>query len=155
MTLRKQQGAALIEFGITLTVLVAIVLGITEFGRAVYQYDTLAKAARDAARYLSMKAPGDAAAIDQAICLTVYGKPTCSSNPDDALASGLTPAMVSVCDATSCAATHQAQGSAPVINLVTLTIGGADTPYTFNSLVPFVVPDIPFGPIRVTMRQVL
>ena len=152
-TLRsRQHGVALIEFGITLTVLITIVFGITEFGRAIYLYDTLAKTARDATRYLSTKAPGDLAAIDDAVCLAVYGKPTCTGNP---LVPGLTPAMVSVCDAVSCADSHQAQGGAPVINLVTLTIGGADNPYTFNSVVPFVVPNIPFGPISVTMKQVL
>ena len=162
---KAQQGVALIEFALTISVLLTIVFGITEFGRAVFQYDTLAKAARDAARHLSTKAPGDAVSVADATCLAVYGNPTCSGAP---LASGLTTAMVSVCDAVSCAATHQAQGSAPVANLVTLmigcTTGGTDaltnctnnrTPYTFNSMVPFVVPNIPFGAISVTMRQVL
>ncbi|HEU4924296.1 MAG TPA: TadE family protein, partial [Burkholderiales bacterium] len=46
----KQQGLALIELGIILALLVAITFGITEFGRAIYQYNTLAKAARDGAR---------------------------------------------------------------------------------------------------------
>lgn len=152
MNLHRQRGVALIEFGITASVLITIVFGITEFGRAIYQYDALAKAARDATRHLSTKAPGDAVAIDEAVCLAVHGKPTCSGDP---LAPGLTTAMVSVCDAASCEATHRSQGAAPVMNLVTVTIGGADHPYTFNSVVPFVVPDIPFSPISVTMRQVL
>lgn len=149
---RQQRGVALIEFGLTLSVLLGIVFAITEFGRAIYQYDTLAKAVRDATRYLSTKAPGDLAAIDDAVCMAVYGRPTCTGEP---LVPGLTTAMVSVCDAVSCAPTHQSQGSAPVINLVTTTIGGADNPYIFNSAVPFVVPNIPFGPISVTMKQVL
>lgn len=148
----RQQGVALIEFALTLGVLLTMVFGITEFGRAIYEYDTLAKAARDATRHLSTKAPGDAVAIADATCLAVYGNPSCSGTP---LAPGLTTAMVSVCDAASCAPTHQAQGSAPVINLVTLTIGGPNQPYTFHSAVPFVVPDIPFGAISVTMKQVL
>ena len=63
--------------------------------------------------------------------------------------------MVSVCDALACPGTHAAQGAAPVLNLVTVTIGGPNAPYTFVSLVPFVVPDIAFGPISVTMKQVL
>lgn len=150
MTLRKQQGVALIEFGITLSVLIALVFGITEFGRAIYQYDALAKAARDATRYLSTKAAGDPVAQGEAICLAVHGKPTCTG---DTLAPGLTTAMVSICDEVSCPATHQAQGSAPVIRLVTLTIGGANNPFIFNTVVPFIVPNIPFGPISVTMKQ--
>lgn len=150
--IQRTRGAALIEFALTLGVLLTLVFGITEFGRAIYEYDALAKAARDATRYLSTKAPGDAVAVTDATCLAVHGNPTCSGSP---LAPGLTTAMVSVCDAVSCAPTHQAQGSAPVVNLVTLTIGGPNQPYTFSSAVPFVVPNIPFGAISVTMRQVL
>lgn len=149
---RQQRGVAMIEFGLTISILTVIVFGITEFGRAIYQYNTLAKAARDAVRYLSTKAPGNAAALGEAQCLAVYGRPACSGTP---LLPGLATSMVSICDASNCIATHQAQGSAPVVNLVTLTIGGANSPYTFNSVVPFVVPNIPFGAISVTMRQVL
>jgi hypothetical protein len=63
---------------------------------------------------------------------------------------------VSVCHAMDpvCAPTHQSQGASPVINLVTVTIGGANAPFTFQSLFSFVVPDIPFGAISATMRQV-
>jgi hypothetical protein len=63
--------------------------------------------------------------------------------------------MVSVCDAVACPTTHSAQGTAPVINLVTVTIGGATAAYTFTSAISFVVSNIQFGAISVTMRQVL
>jgi Flp pilus assembly protein TadG len=151
---RGQQGMALVEFALTATMLLTIVFGITEFGRAIYQYDTLAKSARDAARHLSTRSAGDADAVAAAGCLAVFGKPTCtdSSTP---LAPGLTTAMVSVCDSVSCPGTHQAVGSAPAMNLVTVTIGGAGNPYHFTSLVEFVVPGFDFGPISVTMRQAL
>lgn len=152
MGLGRQRGLALVEFALTIGLLLALVFGITEFGRAIYQYDTLAKSARDAARFLSTKAPGDAAAIAEATCLAVYGQPSCTGTP---LVPGLTAAMISICDAVSCPATHNAQGSAPVMNLVTLTIGGANSPFTFVSVMPSIVPSIPFGPISVTMRQVL
>ena len=147
-----QRGVALVEFALSIGILITIVFGITEFGRAIYQYDTLAKAARDAARYLSTKAPGDATAKSEAQCYAVYGNPSCTGNP---LAPNLTTSMVGVCDATSCPATHQAQGTAPVLNLVTVTIGGANNPYGFTSVVQFVVPNFNFGAISVTMRQVL
>lgn len=149
----RQRGLALVELAISLFLLLAIAFGITEFGRAVYEYDTLAKATRDATRYLSTQAPGDANAIGIATCLAVYGHPICTGS---ALAPGLTTAMVSVCDAVSCPADHAAQGAAPVVNLVTVSIGGPNAaPFTFTSLVSFIVPDIAFGPISVTMRQVL
>lgn len=150
--IRRQKGLALVEFGLTVGILVVLVFGITEFGRAIYQYDTLAKSARDAARYLSTQAPGDATAIAAAECLAVYGNPSCAGNP---LVSGLALSMVSVCDASSCPTTHQSQGSAPVVNLVSVTIGGGNNPFTFASAVPFVVPDMPFAAIGVTMRQVM
>jgi Flp pilus assembly protein TadG len=149
---RAQHGIALVEFAITASLLLLITFGITEFGRAIYQYNTLAKAVRDATRYLSTKAPGDADAIDQATCMAVHGNPTCTGGP---LAPGLTAEMVVVCDSLSCPATHQAQGAAPVMNLVTVTIGSADTPYPFRSAIQFVVPDFDFAPISVTMKQVL
>jgi hypothetical protein len=42
------------------------------------------------------------------------------------------------------------------MSLVTVSIGGANaTPYAFDSLVSFIVPDFTFSPISVTMRQVL
>ena len=148
---RKQHGVALVEFAITVSLLMLIVFGITEFGRAIFQYDTLAKAARDATRLLSTKAPGDADAIADATCLTVYGHMAPCSTTETPLVPGLTSSMVSICDSISCAATHQSQGAAPVMNLVTVTINA----YPFASLVSFVVPNFNFGPISVTMKQVL
>jgi Flp pilus assembly protein TadG len=148
----RQTGVAAIEFAILLIPMVMMAFGITEFGRAIYQYNTLAKSARDATRYLSTQSPGDAAAWTKATCLAVYGTFDCSGTP---LAPGLTTAMVSICDASNCAGTHQAQATGSgTINLVTTTIGGGQNPYSFVSLVPFVVPNINFGPISVTARQI-
>lgn len=154
MTARnRQRGVAMVEFGISAFVLITIAFGITEFGRAIYQYNELAKAARDAARFLSTRDPTDTTAKDQAKCLVVYGRPACTGTP---LIPGMTVAHVSICDALDCPADHASQGSAPVMNLVTVSIGGANaTPYMFNSLVSFIVPDFTFEPISVTMRQVL
>ena len=149
----SQRGLAMVELAISIFVMLSIAFGITEFGRAIYQYNSLAKGVRDAARFLSTRDATDAAARNQAKCLAVYGNLGCTGN---ALVPGLTLAMVNVCDAVTCPADHQFQGSNPVMNLVTVSIGGGNvTPYTFTSLVAFVVPDIPFGPISVTMRQVL
>ena len=159
----RQRGLALVELGISIFLLIAIAFGITEFGRAIYQYNTLAKAVRDATRFLSTRDPTDAAAKAQARCLAVYGTAstalTCATVGDPSpvpLAPGLTLAMVSICDALACPADHAAQGSAPVMHLVTVSIGGPNaTPYTFVSIFSFVAPDIQFGPISVTMKQVL
>ena len=148
----RQCGVALVELAISILVLITIAFGITEFGRAIYQYNTLVKSVRDAARFLSTRDALDTAAKDQAKCLAVYGNPNCTGNP---LAPGLTLGMVSICDALTCP-DHALQGSAPVINLVTVSVGGPNvTPYTFDSLASYVLPDIQFKPIAATMKQVL
>lgn len=47
------KGAAAIEFAIVLPVLMLILTSMIEYGRLMWHYDALAKATRDAARYLS------------------------------------------------------------------------------------------------------
>lgn len=142
-----QRGVAAVEFAILLPLLLLIVFGITEFGRALYSYNTIVKGTRDAARYVMTQQPGGGAdAVAQ--CLAVYGNPGCTGSP---LAPGLAIAMVSVCDWQRCPGTHQAQGSAPVVNLVTVTVTG----YAFQSIVPFVtanVSSLTFAPISTTMK---
>lgn len=158
--MKRQRGGAAVEFAILILPLLAILTGITEYGRALYYYDTIAKSARDGARLLSTQTPSDpgyGGLITQATCTVVYGNSACTGQP---LAPGLTTAMVSVCDPASCAATHFAQATGSgVANLVTVTVGAA-APYPFGSMAPFApaifgVPSFNFGPINVTMRQVL
>lgn len=48
-----EKGAAAVEFAIVVIVLLLIVGGIVEFGRAFWYYDALTKATRDGARYMS------------------------------------------------------------------------------------------------------
>lgn len=136
------------EFAILLPVLLLIVFGITEFGRALYSYNTIAKATRDAARYVMIQQPGGGADA-VATCLAVYGNTGCNGNP---LAPGLTLAMVSICDWQRCPGTHQAQGAAPVVNLVTVTVSG----YAYQSpIISFFKPgssSFPFADIGTTMK---
>jgi Flp pilus assembly protein TadG len=48
-----QQGVAAIEMAILLPLLVLIFTGMIEYGRLMWHYDALAKATRDAARFLA------------------------------------------------------------------------------------------------------
>lgn len=145
----RQRGVAVLELGILLLPLVLIVFGITEFGRAFYEYNAIAKGTRDAVRYLSMQGPGDPTDAGKAKCMVVYGNSGCTGS---ARVLGLTTAMVTVCDSVTCAGTHAAQptGSGSV-NLVTVTVTG----FPFTSIVPFVVPAMVFNNISTTMRAVL
>jgi len=47
------RGAAIVEFAIVLPVLLILLFGITELGRALYQQNTLYKAVQNGARYLA------------------------------------------------------------------------------------------------------
>ncbi len=152
---RMQRGVAMLEFALLLPLLLLVLFGITEFSRALFQYDTLAKTTRDACRYLSTQAPGDPAAKAIALCLAVYGNTGCSG---PALAPGLAPAMVEICDSVDAS---QCPGDPPYtltggINLVAVKIQG----YIFQSGVGFTafglnfgLPSFTFGTISTVMRQ--
>ena len=108
----------------------------------MYQYNTIAKGTRDAARYLSMKSPDDAVAKTAAQCLVLYGNTTCVGNP---LVSGFTDK-----DKGKIAVKNSALQQIPgggVANLVTVEVSG----FQFKTLVSYVVPDITFGAIGTTM----
>lgn len=76
---QAQRGLAAVEFAIVAPVLLLLMLGVAEFGRALFQYNTLAKAVRDAARYYSVNAfvgsttTEDATAKIRAANLVQYG----------------------------------------------------------------------------------
>ena len=150
-----QRGIAAVELALLLIPLAILTFGVTEYGRAVYQYNMLIKGTRDATRFLSGQGPGDPADVTTAQCLAVYGNRTCTGDP---LVPNLTAAMVTVCDRTSCPATHlNVSTGTGVVNLVTVTTAG----YTFTFIAPVnfqsgtYFQNMVFGPISTTMRQVL
>lgn len=143
MRRRFQRGVAAIEFAILLIPLFILVGGMTELGRALYNYNQLVSATRDAARYLTMQAPGEGEA--QARCLAVHGNPACSGDP---ILPGLTTAMVKI---EYEPAVEIEYGGTPVgsIDLVHVKIEG----YRYFSMVPAVVPEMIFASAATTMRQ--
>jgi len=50
-TLRGERGQALVEYALVLPILLLLLLGIMEFGILVFNYNTIANAAREGARY--------------------------------------------------------------------------------------------------------
>jgi Flp pilus assembly protein TadG len=141
-------GVAAVELAIVMVPLLTITFGVTEYGRAIYTYNTLDKAARDAARHLTSVLPTSTDPKGEARNLVVYGN---VEGTGPALAPGLTTAMVDICDAITCAGTHASVGTGSgVINLVTVRITG----YTYNSIVTFAAPaTLNFSDISVTMRS--
>ena len=98
---KQQRGFAIVEFLIILPLLLLLLLGVSEFGRTLYQYNTLTKAVRDGARYLATNAPLGSTnsivieSIDQAETenLVVYGNALGTGAP---LLPGLTTADVTL-----------------------------------------------------------
>lgn len=140
---RHQRGVAVVEFALVLPMLLVLTFITTEFGRAMYQYNTIAKSVRDAARYLSIQLPNTK--INEARNLIVYGK-TAVTDADPPLALGLATSQVPT-------PTWQNAGSDPVITTVTVQVTG----YTFNSMVPSVfglnLGSYTFSTISATMRS--
>lgn len=160
MKLRSMRGVAAVEFALVLTPLLLIAFGAAEYGRAIYQYNTLVKSVRSAVRILSAVSPDDpgyANRVAQAKCLAVYGNESCQGN---ALAPSLSVADVKVCDRNNwsdCTGSTQATykdvatGQGP-IQLVEVRISGYD--YAFLGL-PMVTPSstVTFSDIDAVMRQ--
>ena len=106
------QGVALVEFALILPLLLVLTFITTEFGRALYQYNTVTKSVRDAVRYLSFQTPGSGTTV--ARNLIVYGNPGGTGAP---LAIGLSAANVA-------APIWQSTGTNPQIDVVTVRVTG-------------------------------
>lgn len=153
---RRSRGAVAVEFALVLIPLITLLVGVVEYGRALHQYNTLAKSVRGAVRFLTIHNPADplypAAA---ARCLVVHGNEACTGA---AVVPGLTTAMVQICNpvtSTDCPGqTYSAVTTGlGLINLVEVRVVG----FPFDTSLPFVpgLDNIQFNTIRTTMRQVL
>ncbi len=157
---RRQRGSAAVEFAILLLPLLLLSFGVVEYGRAIYNYNTLVKSVRASARLLSTQSPdneGYTELVSDARCLAVHGNVDCLG---PVLAPNLSTAQVKVCDRknwSECKGTSQGsyrsvatgQGT---IHLVAVRI--EDYAFPFIGL-PLVItgPTITLGPIETVMRQ--
>lgn len=146
--LHRQLGVAAVELALLLGPLVLLSFGITEYGRALVSYSKIVKSSRDAARYLTLYAPGDAATMARARNLAVYGNVAGSGSP---LLAGLTTRHVAVADSSTDPSLYLQPTGSGNVNLVRVTVSG----YHFTSAVPALATSLTFGPIVVTMGQVL
>jgi Flp pilus assembly protein TadG len=97
----KQRGVAAIEFAIVVPLCLFLFLAVSEFGRAIWQYNTLTHAIRDAVRYAASNALQgqaqvvnvDAQLISEVGNVAAFGMPVGSAIP---LLPGLTPANFTV-----------------------------------------------------------
>jgi Flp pilus assembly protein TadG len=100
---QAQRGVAMVEFAIALPLLLLLLLAIAEFGRLLYQYNTLLQASRDAGRFVAGQAWNattgqidlSATLLAQARNVALYGVPA-NPNGYPSVVTGLTAANVQV-----------------------------------------------------------
>jgi len=139
--MKRQQGAALVEFALLLPIMLVLTFSVTEIGRAYYQYNTIAKSVREAARYLSVRAPN--VDVDKARNIVVYGNPAGTGSP---LALGLSLSNVPT-------PTWGTTGSYPVLNIVTISVTNYRYVPLLGSAFGFAFSALTFAPIQATMRS--
>lgn len=156
----RQRGAAAVEFAfVALLVLIPMAMVISQLGWALSEYNTLTKSVRDATRYLTLNQPGTR--TEAARCLVKYGNVQVDSAGNatclgSLLLPNLATATITICEATTCPATH-ANVLVPGVgrmNLVTVTVSDYSYVVWSQSFVAGVA-DIPFSPISNTMRAPL
>jgi Flp pilus assembly protein TadG len=88
---RSERGAAALEFGIVVVLLMTLLLGVIDFGRALYTYHFVSNAARDGVRF---------AVVRGAECTSLpYGCPAAATDVQNYLDNvplGLNPARMNV-----------------------------------------------------------
>jgi hypothetical protein len=139
--MKRERGVAVVEFALMLPLMLILVFVTTEFGRAYYTYNTLAKSVREAARYLSVRAQG--VDVGKAKNIVVYGNPAGTGSP---VVSGLSVSNVPD-------PTYGLTGSFPVITTVTVTVTGFTFTPMVSSVFGFPFTTMTFSPIRATMRS--
>lgn len=96
---RRSSGSVLVEFTLSATFLIALFLGVWQFGYGFFIYNELEEAVRAGARYASLRTYNSADSTPTSDSLTavqnvvVYGDPAGGTTP---VAPGLTTADVSV-----------------------------------------------------------
>ena len=93
---RRETGTQMIEFALVFPVLMLLFAGTVELGRLFYQYTTLAKATRAAARYLST-VPNVTTSTDAGKRVALCGNPNvCGDANNPVILSGLEAANIVV-----------------------------------------------------------
>jgi Flp pilus assembly protein TadG len=101
---RRQCGVATVEFAIVAPVLLVLLFGVAEVGRALVRYNTLAKAVQDGARYAAAEGllgttgnvNVDAQLTTEVRNVVVYGNVAGAGTP---VLAGLQPMQIQVIDA--------------------------------------------------------
>lgn len=133
---KAQRGLAMVELVITLPLLALLMLAFGEFGRMLFQYNSLMQASRDAGRFVASQAWDanqgkldlSAALLSKTKNVAVYGVPA-NPNGYPSVVPGLTPGNVTV----AAAGTEHVQVS---INYTFVPVIGSALPALYGSSTP-------------------
>jgi Flp pilus assembly protein TadG len=124
---RQDRGQSLVEFAMVLPLLLVLAIGTIEFGRAYYHYNTLSKAVRQAARYITSH-EYSAAEKTKGQRMAIYGNADGTGSP---ILPGLTVSNINIAE----------RGGGGTTNTnppewVKVSVTG----YTFQTMFPRVIP---------------
>jgi hypothetical protein len=121
---RSERGQSLVEFALTLPLLVLLMLGILDLGRAVAAYNSVSNAARSAARVAVVDQNADV--VTQAAIEEAFGLGLSTADIEfDANANDDDPCILQVCEV-SVAVSYEYTAATPII-------GGIVGPITVRS----------------------
>jgi len=146
MIRRGQRGVAIIEFALILPLLVLLSYLVVDFGRAVHEYNAIAKSVRNAVRFVSMEPIGTCGIQDRVI----YAHPNGASSGARVVAPGLVRPGVTI----DCI-WRPADATLPV-NTVTVRVIGYEFQPMLSSFPGLtLLPAVRFADITATMRSTM
>ncbi len=155
---RSRRGAVVIEFALVTLILIPLLVGLVDFGRAFYAYNVLAKSVRSASRYLSVGNTTDANRIAAARCIVLTGSPALTGGGG----CGMAQLQLHDLDAPGVIITILTPSNTPAVNdistgagtgsidLVTVSISG----YPMSKITALLFPGLVLGPISSTVPHV-
>lgn len=159
---RRQRGQGLVEFALVLPLFTIILLGMIDVGRVIWANNTVANAAREAARYAAVHGgtkantcpvgpPAEKTVIPAASASCPYPSPSkdgIRATATSFLVAGGTGTVVSVCYATGCSGDTDAAGAT--------NARGTPVTVTVTSQVPMIVGSLlSLGPITVSATSTM
>lgn len=166
MRQQTQSGVAAVELALVIIPMLMLCLGISELGRALFQYNGLIKAGRGAVRYLTQQDLNDdasySAAVAIAASLAVCGKVPVALDATYQPCADSEPRLVPGLDRESQVSVTRRPNvptGAGTISLVTVQIGGTGgSAVKFISMVPIqgwefgdFLMNFSFAPVAITM----
>ena len=140
-TQKSEKGQALVEFAMVALLLFTLVLGIIEFGRALWTWNTIAQATRAGARYGAVAIP--TSDDGEVIKVVVYNDPNANSSSKPVVP-GLTETNVRVRYLTNNGSLAANKTTADLIEISVVN-------FQFNFLVPLLGPQIALPSFRTSL----